>query len=70
MGGTLTRSEVGGTPSQVWSGGVPQPGLDGLRGTWGNPPARSGWWEVPRVPPWLSLDGGGYLGYPPLDRAA
>ena len=30
------------TPSKVWTGGVP----------WGtHPPARFGWWRVPRVPP-------------------
>ena len=35
-------------------GGYPQPGLDGGRGTWGNPPpARSGWCGggTPSTPP-------------------
>ena len=72
------RSGVGGTPSQIWGGGnpipglgwgVPHPGLD--CGSGGVPHPRSGVGGIPSqvlmvgVPPWLGLDGGGLPGVPP-----
>ena len=62
---------MGVPPGQVWmvggTQGTPWPGLDAGR----YPPARSGWWGVPRVTPRPGLDGAGYPipsldgGYPP-----
>ena len=43
-----------GTPCQVWTGSTP-----------GYPPARSGWWGVPRVSPSQVWMVGGYPGVPP-----
>ena len=60
----------GGTPSQVWVGGVPCPrcggypipGLDG-GGTQGTPLARSGWWGVPHD--WMGYSPHhDWMGYP------
>ena len=49
-GGTQSKSRKGGTPSQVWGGGVPWPGLDvggyPILGQWGGTPAKSRWCEV------------------------
>ena len=47
----------GGVPQARYGWGASQSGLDGGGGVLGGTPARCGWW-------------GGYLRYPPLDRAA
>ena len=61
-----TLAGRGGTPSQVWVGGYPIPGLGG-----GLPHPRSGWWGggVPGVPSGQVWMVGGYLGYSPPARS-